>query len=75
MRITKEILRNKLDMLNSMCSEKYVLDYAYGGVRLCRSTNEYGGLSDMSERVTQFEMGRILDTVVSIVAYKKYNHN
>ena len=69
MRMTKSILRAKVNNLNSKLelngAGEFVLNYAYGGVRLCKLTNEHGGLRDISERVSSGEMGRILDAMLN----------
>ena len=66
MRMTKEVLRAKLEQLNSLTSNTYDFDYAYGGVRLVKICNEHGGVSDMSERVKKREMATILDALLNV---------
>jgi len=61
-RITKEILRTKVDNINTVHGLNLTLEYAYGGVRLCKQC-ENGGLSDISVRVTNSEMADILDAI------------
>lgn len=70
-RITKDILRAKVDYLNQLTDGKLTLDYAYGGVRLVKLTNEHGGVADMSERVSKPEMARILDSITNIIVRMK----
>lgn len=75
MRMTKSILRAKVNNLNSKLElngvGEFVLDYTYGGVRLVKLTNEHGGVVDVSERVSKSEMGRILDAIYNVaVRYK-----
>lgn len=70
MRITKDILSIKVANINSQLgldAHKFVLSYAYEGVRLCRETNENGGLQDISERMTKNEMAKTLDTLYNAV--------
>lgn len=70
MRITKDILSIKVANINSQLgldAHKFVLNYAYEGVRLCRETNENGGLQDISERMTKNEMAKTLDTLYNAV--------
>lgn len=66
MRMTKEVLRAKLEQLNNLTSNTYDLDYAYSGVRLVRICNEYGGVSDMSERINKKEMAIVLDALLNV---------
>ena len=65
MKITEEILEQKLNNVKeAMNNSKLALEYyAYGKVRLCQICNEHGGVRDLSERVSNAEMGRILDTM------------
>ena len=70
-RITKDILSAKVDYLNQLTNGKLALDYAYGGVRLVKLTNEHGGAADMSERVSKPEMARILDTMINVIVHYK----
>ena len=70
MRITKDILRIKVENINNQLgldTHKFVLNYAYEGVRLCRETNEHGGCHDISERMTKSEMANVLDTMYNAV--------
>lgn len=69
-RITKEILRKKVENINNslnLTTGRYTLEYAYGGVRLCKYVNEHGGLSDCSERVNNATMAIILDTLYNSI--------
>lgn len=72
MRITNEILEKKVAILNMHSIKEYKLDFANGGVRLCKKSNDYGGLSDISERVSKTEMARILDAIINYIT-KEYN--
>lgn len=70
MRITNDILRIKVENINSqlgLTAHKFVLNSAYGGVRLCRETNENGGCQDISERMTKAEMAKTLDAMYNAV--------
>lgn len=71
MRITKTVLEAKVQYLNYITGGSYALDYAYGGVRLVRLTDEHGGVADMSERVGKPEMARILDSITNVVIRMK----
>lgn len=68
MRITKSFLNKKVNYLNYLIKAEegqpnsFVLEYAYGGVRLCKRC-EGGGYSDLSSRVKMGEMSEILDTI------------
>lgn len=71
MRRTKTDLYNLVKNLNSALNlddnNKFELDFAYGGVRLCKLTNPHGGMSDLSDRVTISEMYEILCTIENTV--------
>jgi len=70
MRITKEVLRAKVNNINGQLgldTHKFVLNYAYEGVRLCRETNEHGGCQDISERMTKGEMAKVLDAMYNAI--------
>ena len=70
MRMTKEVLRAKVNNINSQLGldvHKFVLNYAYEGVRLCRETNEHGGTQDISERMSKGEMAKVLDAIYNAV--------
>lgn len=70
MRITNDVLRIKVENINSqlgLTAHKFVLNSAYGGVRLCRETNENGGCQDISERMTKAEMAKVLDAMYNAV--------
>jgi hypothetical protein len=70
MRITKEVLRAKVNNINSQLgldAHKFTLNYAYEGVRLCRETNEHGGTQDISERMSKGEMAKVLDAIYNAV--------
>lgn len=66
-RITQKVLYAKVDAINrdlSLESSKgFCLEFAYGGVRLCKHYGEHGGLSDISERMTNREMAMTLDAL------------
>lgn len=68
MRITKNILGEKVKYLNYLIKategqpNSFELEYAYGGVRLCKRCVG-GGYSDLSARVKLVEMAVILDTL------------
>ena len=69
-RITKDILNIKVQNINSQLgldAHRFVLNYAYEGVRLCRETNEHGGCQDISERMTKNEMAKVLDAMYNAV--------
>lgn len=70
-RVTKEILRNKVDNINRTIQTtdgtKLDLDYAYGGVRLVKVYTDFGGVSDVSERMTKAQMSVVLDTIYMTV--------
>ena len=69
-RITKDILNIKVQNINSQLelnAHKFVLNYAYEGVRLFRETNEHGGLQDISERMTKKEMAKVLDAMYNAI--------
>ena len=69
-RITKDILNIKVQNINSQLelnAHKFVLNYVYESVRLCRETNEYGGLQDISERMTKKEMAKVLDAMYNAI--------
>ena len=38
-----------------------------GGVRLCRGTNEHGGLQDISERMPKKAMAKVLDAMYNAI--------
>ena len=72
MTITKTILDKKLENLNRQFNTNlFVLNYAYGGVRLCKTFNENGGLTEISERVSKSEMARIIDAISN--TFYKFN--
>ena len=71
MTITKAVLAAKIEYLNTITNDNYDLDYAYGGVRLVRLTNEHGGVADVSERVGKPEMARILDSITNVAIRMK----
>ena len=69
-RITKDILNIKVQNINSQLelnARKFVLNYVYEGVKLCRETNKYGGLQDISERMTKKEMAKVLDAMYNAI--------
>lgn len=70
MRITRDILKAKVENVNRQLrldTHKFVLIYAYGGVTLCRETNEHGGCQCISERMTNSEMAKVLDALYNAV--------
>lgn len=71
MRRTKNDLYFLINNINSKLNlddgDKLILDFSYGGVRLCKYTNECGGKSELSERVTVSEMYTILYTLETTV--------
>lgn len=70
MRMTKDLLNIKVANINShlgLDAHKFVLNYAYEGVRLCRETNEHGGCQDISERMTKPEMAKVLDAMYNAI--------
>ena len=73
LRITKEMLQNKVDYLNSVKQSKgfnYGLQYAYGGVQIVRCYKE-GGQSDVSPRGTKREIAYYLDVMISAILWDK----
>lgn len=72
MRMTKTTLAEKVNILNGLTEGTYFcLDYAYGGVRLCKKSNNHGGLTDVSERMTMREMGLVLDSIINTLYHIK----
>ena len=69
MTITKEILKAKIDYLNSISKNRYDLIYAYGGVRIVLCT-ETGGIVDISVRGTKSTIADILDSMVKFHIYE-----
>ena len=70
MRITRDILSARVEKINSQLGlnvHKFVLNYAYGGVRLCKATNEHGACQDISERMTIGEMATVLDAMYNAI--------
>jgi len=64
-RITQRDLEGMLTNLNAISKREYVLDYAYGAVRLyARSKAGKGALVEVSLRVSKREMYYILSTLV-----------
>ena len=56
--ITQDILNIKVENINyalGLTSNKYFIQKAYGGYRLCKTTNEAGGCADITERMTKKE--------------------
>jgi hypothetical protein len=68
MKVTKKVLRMKVEYLNYVTDrkgyEKYSLNYGYGGVKIVVGTNDKGGTADISLRGTKTEIGNILDTLL-----------
>ena len=70
--MTKAILNKKVENLNAQFNtNQFVLNYAYGGVRLCKTCNENGGITEISERVSNAEMARIIDAISN--TFYKFN--
>ena len=70
--MTKAILNKKVENLNAQFNtNQFVLNYAYGGVRLCKTCNENGGITEISERVSNNEMVRIIDAISN--TFYKFN--
>lgn len=65
------ILETKVENLNREVNGEFELDFAFGGVRLCEKSNAYGGLSDVSERMTNAQMSALLDTLYLLA--RKHN--
>lgn len=63
MKMTKDILRNKVEYLNSIARQKYDVDYAYGGAKLVL-VSEHGGVTEISPRGTKTEIGVIIDAII-----------
>lgn len=74
--MTKKILEKKMENINTILGVEgkgaMFLEFAYGGVRLCKSL-EMGGCSDISPRVKNAEMANILDTL-EMAIYKMNLH-
>lgn len=70
MRITKDILKNKVEYLNSIANKKYDVDYAYGDARLVL-VSEYGGVTEISPRGTKTEIGTIIDAIIKFHKIEK----
>lgn len=70
--MTKTVLNKKVENLNAQFNtNQFVLNYAYGGVRLCKTCNENGGITEISERVSNNEMARIIDAISN--TFYKFN--
>lgn len=72
MRVTKKDLNTIVNRINSILKEngkkeKYCIDIAYGGYRLCRIVNENGGCRDISFRVTCRELYNTLYTLENVL--------
>lgn len=71
MRVTKTVLRNQVANINNalrLKGEAYIfeLDWAYGGVRLCKALPS-GGCSDISPRVPMKVMDAILSSLYEAI--------
>lgn len=71
MRVTKTVLRNQVKNINDALKLKgetnvFELDWAYGGVRLCKALPS-GGSSDVSPRVPMSVMSDILSTMYEAI--------
>lgn len=69
-RITNKILETMVDNINRKMGNKpeeaLCLEFAYGGVRLCRHVGGTG-LADVSMRMTRPEMEKVLDAMYNLV--------
>lgn len=70
MTITKDILRNKVNYLNTITKQQYDVDYAYGGARLVLVT-EHGGVTEITPRGTKTEIGTIIDAIIKFHEIEK----
>ena len=71
MRVTKTVLNNQVANINRALKLKgetnvFELDWAYGGVRLCKACSS-GGCSDVSPRVPMKVMNDILSTLYEAI--------
>lgn len=75
-RITNKVLETKVENINNILGlsgkSSLFLEFAYGGVRLCKSL-EMGGCSDVSPRMTRTAMSDNLDTMINAI-YKLNLH-
>lgn len=69
-RVTKTMLHNMINSINSKTKNTYALDIAYGGYRLVKMC-ENGGESDCSYRVTAKEMYYILYALDEVLYREK----
>lgn len=68
--ITRDILNIKVENINyalGLTSNKYFIQKAYGGYRLCKTTNEAGGCADITERMTKKELASVLDGIYNTI--------
>lgn len=68
--ITKDILNIKVENINyalGLTSNKYFIQSAYGGYRLCKTTNGAGGCADITERMTKKELAKVLDGIYNTI--------
>ena len=72
MRMSKAVLQEKVNYLNRLVGAEngqpnsFELNYAYGGVRLCKRL-ELGGQTEISSRTNLATMAEILDTVENTI--------
>lgn len=68
--ITQDILNIKVENINyalGLTSNKYFIQSAYGGYRLCKTTNSAGGCADITERMTKKELAKVLDGIYNTI--------
>lgn len=72
--ITKDILNIDVENINralNLTSNKYFIQSAYGGYRLCKTTNEAGGCADITELMTKRELAKVLDGIYNTIRANK----
>lgn len=72
MRVTKKDLNIRVKRINNILKEngkkeKYHIEIAYGGYRLCRIVNENSGCRDISYKVTCKELYNTLYTLENVL--------
>lgn len=71
MRITKDVLRAKVNNINTALelaeNEKFILNWSYGGVTLEQRTNSIGGTKRISDRTNNAGMAMILDAIENTI--------
>ncbi len=65
MKITNEILNAQVKNINAHLPITLVLNYAYGGVKLCRKVGE--GVADISSRMSNREMSEMLEVMYTTI--------